>query len=285
MSIWTDLTPTAFELTYVDAGGIPTRALIAGEGQDVLCLHGTSGHLEAFSRNVNAYVDAGYRIHAIDLLGHGYTGKPDKPYELSDYVDHVLAYMDAQGIDKVHLVGESLGGWIGGYLGADHAQRLHSLQLIAAGGTKANPTIMERIKNSTTEAVMSDDMDLTRQRLHLLMANPERDVSEELVEIRYAIYHQPEFQANVHNLLSLQEMERRQRNLLQPEQLQQIATPTLIVWGRNNPFGEVPEAQMMHENVKGSELVLFDDCGHWPQHEQSEQYHEVAFDFLRRAAG
>lgn len=281
MSIWTDLTPIPFCVTQVDAGGVSTRALVAGEGEDAIFLHGTSGHLEAFTRNIGAYVEAGYRCHAIDMLGHGYTGKPDKPYEIPDYVDHVLAYLDAQGIDRVHLVGESLGGWVAAYIASDTPERVRTLQLIAAGGTKANPEIMERLIRSTTEAVMSDDKDLTRQRLHLLMANPERDVSEELVDIRYRIYHTPEFQANVGNLLSLQDMDRRQRNLLREDRLERIKVPTLVVWGRNNPFGEVPEAEMMHDAIEGSRLELLDDCGHWPQHEQAEAYNQIALEFLQ----
>ena len=62
MTIWTDLTGIAFCLDYVDAGGISTRALRAGppEGQDVIFLHGTSGHLEAFSRNIVPHVEAGF---------------------------------------------------------------------------------------------------------------------------------------------------------------------------------------------------------------------------------
>lgn len=282
MSIWTDLTGTAFCLDMVDAGGIPTRALIAGpeSGSDVIFMHGTSGHLEAFTRNIVPHVEAGFRCHAIDLLGHGYTGKPDYHYEIPKYVDHLVAYMDAQGIEKAHLVGESLGGWVAGYLASDQPDRVISLQMVAAGGTKANPEIMERIKNSTTQAVLEDDIDLTRKRLHLLMHDGEKDVSEELVEARYAIYHHPDFQANLHNLLCLQNMEIRQRNLMTNERLQRITVPTLVVWGNENPFGDVPEANNMHAMIAGSQLELIGSCGHWPQHEQAEIYNPMSIEFL-----
>ena len=82
MTAWTDLTPVAYSVDYVDAGGVPTRSLQAGDGRDVVFLHGTSGHLEAFMRNISRPRRAGYRCHAIDMLGHGYTGKPDYPYEI-----------------------------------------------------------------------------------------------------------------------------------------------------------------------------------------------------------
>jgi 2-hydroxy-6-oxonona-2,4-dienedioate hydrolase len=285
MSIWTDLTGIEFALEYVDAGGIKTRALTAGEGEDVIFLHGTSGHLEAFSRNFVPHVKAGFRCHAIDALGHGYTDKPDFQYEIPKYVEHVINYMDAQGIEKAHFGGESLGGWTAGLLAINHPERVRSLQMIAAGGTKANPEIMDRIKKSTTKAVTEDNIDLTRQRLHLLMHNPERDVSQELVEVRHAIYHTPEFVGKIHNLLCLQNMEIRQRNMLRSEDLAKIKAPTLVIWGRNNPFGEVPEAQKMHEDIAGSRLELFDDCGHWPQHERCDIYNDLAIAFLKEHTG
>ncbi|MEM1389592.1 MAG: alpha/beta fold hydrolase [Pseudomonadota bacterium] len=284
MTIWGDLLGLEFEVKHIDAKGVKTRALIAGKGQDVIMMHGTSGHMEAFTRNIRAHVEAGFRCHSIDALGHGFTGKPDFNYEIPSYVEHVINYMDAMGIEKAHLAGESLGGWTATILTLNHPERVRSLQLIAAGGTKANPEIMERIRNSTTAAVMEDDIDLTRKRLQLLM-HDNADATEELVETRYTIYHQPEFQKNLHNLLCLQNMEIRQRNMMQPEQLQQITVPTLIIWGRNNPFGEVPEADKMHENIAESKLELFDECGHWPQHECPELYNRIAIAFLQENSG
>jgi 2-hydroxy-6-oxonona-2,4-dienedioate hydrolase len=279
-TIWTELAGIDFELTTVDAGGVPTRSLQAGAGEPVIFLHGTSGHLEAFTRNVAAHA-ASYRVHAIDMLGHGYTGKPDYPYEIPRYRDHLLAYLDAAGIEKAHIVGESLGGWVGARTAIDDPDRIASLQLLCAGGTVANPEVMERIRTSTRKAVTTDDVELTRSRMRLLMAD-DADATEELVAVRHAIYHQPDFVANIENLLCLQDLETRLRNILQSEDLAKVDVPTLIVWGRNNPFGEVPEADAMHANIKGSELVLFDDCGHWPQHEQAAQYNPLSLDFLNR---
>lgn len=284
MSIWTELGPIPHRVEYIDAGGVPTRTLRAGdpEAQAVVFLHGTSGHIEAFYRNIAAHAE--YDVYAIDMLGHGYTGKPDKPYEIADYVTHLLDFLDAAGIERAHIVGESLGGWVGARTAIEHPERVISLQLLCAGGTVANPEIMERIRTSTKRAVASDDIELTRRRLRLLMAD-DADATEELVACRHAIYHAADFVANVDNLLSLQDMERRRRNLLRPEQLARITTPTLIVWGRQNPFGDVPEASAMHEAIPGSQLELFDDCGHWPQHEQAARYNPISLAFLRKAAG
>ncbi|WP_439657642.1 alpha/beta fold hydrolase [Lentzea sp. HUAS TT2] len=283
MSIWTDLSPLPHRVEYVDAAGVPTRTLRAGDpdAEAVVFLHGTSGHLEAFSRNISAHAE--FDVHAVDMLGHGYTGKPARPYEIADYVRHLLDYFDAVGIGSAHIVGESLGGWVGARAAIDFPERVTSLQLLCAGGTVANPEVMNRIRTSTKDAVATDDVELTRKRLRLLMAS-EQDATEELVEVRHAIYHTPEFVANVDNLLSLQDMERRQRNLLRPEELARITQPTLIVWGRQNPFGEVPEATRMHQNIPGSRLELFEECGHWPQHEQAARFNPLSLEFLRKAS-
>ncbi|WP_340539292.1 alpha/beta fold hydrolase [Nocardioides sp. GXZ039] len=280
-TIWGELADLDFTLTTVDAGGVPTRSLQAGHGEEsIIFLHGTSGHLEAFIRNLRPHAEK-YTVHAIDMLGHGYTGKPDFPYEIPRYRDHLLAYMDAVGIEKAHIGGESLGGWVGGRTAIDNPERVATLQLLCAGGTVANPEVMERIRTSTRLAVETDDIELTRKRMRLLMADPV-NATEELVAVRHAIYHRPEFVANIDNLLSLQDMDTRLRNILKPEDLAQITVPTLIVWGRNNPFGQIPEATAMHDNIAGSELVLLDECGHWPQHEQAEQYNRISLDFLAK---
>jgi 2-hydroxy-6-oxonona-2,4-dienedioate hydrolase len=283
VSIWTELSPIAFRVEYVDANGVATRTLRAGnaDAEAVVFLHGTSGHLEAFTRNIAAHAD--YDLHAIDMLGHGYTGKPSRPYEIADYAGHLRDYLDAVGVRRAHIVGESLGGWVGARVAIDHPERVLSLQLLCAGGTVANPAVMERIRTSTKSAVASDDIELTRKRLRLLMAD-DANATEELVEIRHAIYHQPDFVSNVDNLLSLQDMERRQRNLLRPDDLARITAATLVVWGRQNPFGEVPEASAMHEAIPGSQLELFENCGHWPQHEQADRYNQLSLGFLRKAA-
>jgi 2-hydroxy-6-oxonona-2,4-dienedioate hydrolase len=86
--------------------------------------------------------------------------------------------------------------------------------------------------------------------------------------------------AGIDKLLALQEMDNRRQDLLTPEQMGRISSPTLIVWGAENPFGDVPEAQRMHEAIPGSRLEIFPECGHWPQHEHAGRFNELALKFL-----
>jgi 2-hydroxy-6-oxonona-2,4-dienedioate hydrolase len=278
MTIWTELAGTAFEVSYEPVNSARTRVLRAGQGDPVVMLHGTSGHLEAFVRNVPSF-SSHFEVHALDMLGHGYTENPGGDLRIPRYVQHVIDYLDSRGIERASFIGESLGGWVSGRLAADHPERVSKLVLVAPGGTVANPAVMDRIRSSTTAAVSSNDRALTRQRLELLMHDPV-NVSEELVDVRHTIYHRPEFVAGIDQLLCLQKMENRVEDLLTAEQMAAITAPTLIVWGAQNPFGDVPEAQRMHASIPGSELEILPECGHWPQHEHSDRFNELALKFL-----
>jgi 2-hydroxy-6-oxonona-2,4-dienedioate hydrolase len=281
-SIWMDLIEVDFAVRRTTVTGLQTRSLVAGQGPPVVFLHGTSGHLEAFSRNVRAHVDAGYSCHLVDLMGHGRTeGRNGVAYEIPLYVDHLRGYIAEQNLGRVNLVGESLGGWVSAWLTSEYPAEVTTLQLVAAGGTRAVPEVMERIRKSTLLAVRSDNLDVTRSRLELLLHDPAKDLSEELVQVRHHLYHRAEFVQNIENLLCLQQMDVRTRNLLSPERLNRLAqVPTLIVWGNQNPFGDVPEAVAMKENIPGSELVIFPECGHWPQHEWPERFNDLSIGFL-----
>ncbi|MER5753684.1 alpha/beta fold hydrolase [Streptomyces sp. NPDC002088] len=284
MSLWTQLTGTNYSISHDPVNGALTRVLRAGEApsgsgrEAVILLHGTSGHLEAFVRNVPVLAER-YEVHALDMLGHGYTENPGGDLRIPRYVQHVIDYLDARGIQRAHFIGESLGGWVSGRLAADHPGRVGRLILVAPGGTVANPEVMDRIRTSTRAAVTSDDRALTRRRLELLMHDPS-NVSDELVDVRHAIYHRPEFVAGIDALLCLQQMENRTEDLLTPEQMARIQARTLIVWGAQNPFGDVPEAHRMQQSIPGSALEIFPECGHWPQHEHAEKFNKLALEFL-----
>jgi 2-hydroxy-6-oxonona-2,4-dienedioate hydrolase len=279
MSMWTDLAAVEFELGYIDAGGIRTRALRAGRGEPVVFLHGTSGHLEAFIRNVPAHAES-FRCHAFDMVGHGYSSKPNFPFRIARYVEHVLAYFDAVGIARANLVGESLGGWVAARLAADHPDRVHHLSLLVPGGTLLDPRSMERIKRTITDAVCTGDIALTRERLEGLMYESQGNVTDELVQVRHAIYTQPDFRASLANLLCLQDPTTRAEDMLTDNQLARIIAPTLIVWGRENHLGGVSEGERIHGLIHDSRLEVFENCGHWPQYEHAERFNNVNVAFM-----
>ena len=93
-SVWSDLQGVPFSQGYLDAGGVRTRYLHAGDpGKPALVfLHGSGGHAEAYVRNLEAHAEH-FSTWSIDMLGHGYTDKPGHPLEVSHYVDHLMAFL------------------------------------------------------------------------------------------------------------------------------------------------------------------------------------------------
>lgn len=268
-----------FAQRYYDAGGIRTRALEAGSGDPLIFLHGTGGHAETYTRNIAAHSEH-FHVYAIDMLGHGFTDKPNKPHTIPDYVDHLLAFMDAIGARKVRLSGESLGGWVACWAASSHPERFRRLLLNTAGGRTANAEVLGKLKTLTLNAVKSATRESVRQRLEWLMENP-ASVTEELVEIRYRIYSQPEFRTNIDNIVVILDLETRLKNLLTDEMLNRIKAPTLVLWTTHDPMATVEVGEKMHKAIPGSRFVVMEECGHWPQYEKPDEFNSISIDFFR----
>jgi Predicted hydrolases or acyltransferases (alpha/beta hydrolase superfamily) len=91
-------------------------------------------------------------VVAIDMLGHGWTDKPEINYQVKDYADHVLAVLKALGRERAHITGESLGGWVATYLAVHRPEVVDHLVLNTAGGWTAHPEVMARLKSLSNQA-------------------------------------------------------------------------------------------------------------------------------------
>jgi 2-hydroxy-6-oxonona-2,4-dienedioate hydrolase len=167
----------AFEQAYVDVDGVRTRYLHAGQkGKPALIfIHGTGGHAEAYSRNLAAHGEH-FDVYAIDMLGHGFTGKPDKPYLIDDYVAHLRGFMDTLKIDRASLSGESLGGWVAAPFAVVHPERVDKLVLNTASGDKVNPEALPGCARSV-EAINDPSYERIKGRLEWLMHDKSRSTT------------------------------------------------------------------------------------------------------------
>jgi pimeloyl-ACP methyl ester carboxylesterase len=283
-SAWVDM--LGGEITYFNAGGIRTRCLHAGSGEPLILLHGMGGHAEAYLKNIMP-IASRFHVYAIDMVGHGFTDKPAIGYAVPDFVNHVANFIDAIGAGKVHLQGESLGGWVAALMGIDHPEKVRSVILNTNAGlqlTEKPPEVeanaVERLRNLTKEAAAVPTRESVQRRLDWLFLNPKKSVTEELVEIRYRIYSQPETQKVMPTIIENMTGPSRQPYMLTRERLSKIKAPTMIVWTRHNPTTPWQVGQMAHEIIKGSTFHVMEDCGHWPQWEQPEEFNKHMLDFL-----
>ena len=279
-SVWSDLQGVPFEQGYLDAGGVRTRYLRAGDpGRPVLILlHGSGGHAEAYVRNLEAHAEH-FWTWSIDMLGHGYTGKPGHPLEVGHYVEHLMAVFDAIGAERASLSGESLGGWVAARAAVDHPDKIDRLVLNTAGGSQADLEVMQRIITLSMAAAENPTWETVQARIKWLMADKSKDY-DDLVASRQRVYRQPGFVGAMRDIMALQDPEIRARNLLGPAEYGSITAPTMVLWTSDDPTADVTEGRRIASMIPGARFELIPGCGHWPQYEDAKTFNRLHLDFL-----
>lgn len=284
-SIWNTLQGVEFKQTYIDAGGIRTRSITAGDGPVLIFLHGTGGHAEAYLRNIEAHAKH-FTVHAIDMVGHGYTDMPDIDYSPQHYVDHLLAFVDAIGADKVHISGESLGAQVAAWFALQHPDRVNKIVMntgILLPPDEAGKKDLQDLLDRSRKAAGTPDRDAIRMRLRWLVYE-DHSVTEELITARKMIYDQPGRAAVIRQIA-----EQSIGALLDPaiaekwnnpKLLTQLTVPTLVLWTRYNPGQLVPLAEEGAALIPNAELVVLQNSAHWPQWEEPEEFNRVHIEYL-----
>ncbi|BBY59996.1 alpha/beta fold hydrolase [Mycolicibacterium sarraceniae] len=279
-SVWSDLQGVAFSQGYLDVGGVRTRYLHAGDrgNPTLVLLHGSGGHAEAYVRNLEAHAEH-FSTWSIDMVGHGYTDKPGHLLQIPHYVDHLANFLDTIGVDRAHISGESLGGWVASRFAVGHADRLERLVLNTAGGSQADPEVMKRIITLSMAAAENPSWETVQARIKWLMADKSKDY-DDIVASRQRVYRQPGFVAAMRDIMALQDPEIRQPNLMSPSDYGTITAPTLVLWTSDDPTADVSEGRRISEMIPGARFEVMEGCGHWPQYEDPKTFNRLHIDFL-----
>jgi pimeloyl-ACP methyl ester carboxylesterase len=242
MSLWTD--SLGAEVRFHQAGPWRTRALEAGTGDEhVVLIGGITGHIEGWTRNVVPLSEYGLNVHAIDAIGHGYTDKPvDAMYTAPLFVEHLIAFLDARGIERAHLVGQSLGGWIALYAAKTHPDRVGKLVHVTGAGVllddearaQESKDVGDRVASVTQRALAAPTLASVRERLEWLMYDP-ATVTDELVESRYRIYTLPDSVAAMPKLVAEAPGAANRPYMLTENDLRALDHKTLVLWTDHNP--------------------------------------------------
>ena len=282
MTLWTELAGLDYSVRHVAVRPWSTRLLDCGDGPALILMHCTGGHLEAYARNLRA-LSRGYRVIAYDYPGHGWTTTTRHDLEIDDYVEHLAGLLDVLGVERAHLSGESLGGWVAVKFAARYPERVGRLVLNTPGGTMATPEVMERIRVLSQAAADDPSEERIRTRLEWLMASPD-SVTDELVAIRRGVYSRAGFAESMRHILCLQDPGVRRRNLVTDAELGAITAPTLVIWTSDDPSGPAKAGLDLAERVRGAQFRLIKDAGHWPQWERSHEFDAIVLEFLGRAS-
>jgi 2-hydroxy-6-oxonona-2,4-dienedioate hydrolase len=143
----------------------------------------------------------------------------------------------------------------------------------------ANPKVMERLYTLSMEAARDPSWERVKARLEWLMADPAM-VTDDLIRTRQAIFQQPDWLKACEMNMALQNPEIRARNMLTDDLLARIQAPALVLWTTKDPSGPVDEAKRIASVITNAQLAVMDNCGHWPQYEDTETFNKIHLDFL-----
>jgi pimeloyl-ACP methyl ester carboxylesterase len=254
-----------------------------GKGPAVVLVHGFNHHAEAWIRNIAPIAQAGFRVIAIDLPGFGRSGMPPMRYSLKGYSAFLERLLDALELDRAHLVGNSMGGAIVLRTALDHPSRVISVTGVdSAGMFDAVPRVWTLAATPVARLLMRPFLGNRTliQQSHRRAYHDGRLSSPLQVDRIAEAYLQPGYKEHI--------MAMAESMFLAPEdellwsRLPRIATPTLIVWGRQDRTLPVAHGYRAAHRIPGSELVIYDRCGHLPMYEKPDEFNRDLVAFLRR---
>lgn len=281
-SIWTYLRELEFRQGFVNIGGIRTRYAEAGspDKPHAILLHGTGGHWETFAPNLGPLSEH-FHCVAIDMVGNGFSEKPDYDYEIAVYVEQVLGVMTHFNMASAHFIGMSLGAWVSAAVATEHPDRVDKVILMSPAGLIATASNMARIRAERTEAVNNPSWESLHKVFAHLIAD-EANRLPDLIALRQAIYRREDTRTTIDHLLILQDAETRDRNLIPEEKWATIAAPTLVVASGKDEGEYQSTAHIVADLIPRAEVFEMPAVRHWPHFEDPAAFNPTAVEFLRR---
>lgn len=253
---------------YHDAGGGPPVLLIHGSGPGVSAWANWRGVLPALAAT-------GRRAIAPDIVGFGYTERPPGfSFDRESWVGHLVGFLDALGLDRVSIIGNSFGGALALWLATRHPQRVDRLVLMGSAGTPFPLT-------SGLDAVWGyEPSERNMRRLLEIFSFDRSYLGPDLARLRY----QASIRPGAHESYAAMFPAPRQRAVdalaLDDATLRTVPHETLIVHGREDNVIPLEASLRLHELIPRSRLHVFGRCGHWTQIERREEFLHLLGGFL-----
>jgi pimeloyl-ACP methyl ester carboxylesterase len=208
----------------------------------------------------------------MDLPGFGLTGPaPDGDYRMERYADFIAALMDQLGVRRAVLAGNSLGGGIAWHTAVRHPERVSRLVLVDATGyplqSTSVPLGFRLAQIGWLQPLMSQLLprDMIESSVRNVYADPGK-VTPELVDRYYELTLRAGNRVSLSQRLKLRETDEQYAGLIKT-----IRQPTLILWGAQDQLITEPSGQRFHQDIAGSQYVVFDALGHVPQEEDPKR--------------
>jgi len=248
--------PHTPETSFVDIAGRKTQVTRGGSGPPLLYLHSAGGETE-WTRYHDMLADS----FEVFLPAHpGFDGSEglETVDSVTDFAWHYVDFLDHFDLDRVPIVGFSLGGWTGMELSVLRPERVSHLVLVNAAGI--------RIPEFPMAELFGDDLEAFRS---LLYFDPDSPAVEESMPTSNQ-------DPRLFQWLKAREATAKVgwqpylHNPKLPQQLRRIASPTRILWGRHDRLIPVATGEYLEEHIPDSSLKILEEAGHMLPFEHPE---------------
>lgn len=264
----------------VQTGNFKTNYHDYGTGDPVLLIHGSGPGVSSWANwsKVMPRLSARRRVLALDMLGFGYTERPDGiSFSMDIWTKQVVDFLDAMRLDKVDVVGNSFGGALALSLAINYPDRARKIVLMGSMGVTF--PITEGLDTVWGYQPTPDNM---FELLNLFVFNKAL-ATKELAQLRYDASIQPGFQESFSAMFP----EPRQKSVdalaKNQDRISGIDKPVLIIHGRDDKVIPVEASYKIFSLIDDAQLHIFGKCGHWTQIEHTDKFVALVDNFLEEA--
>ena len=251
------------ELVYLDGG----------RGDPLLLIHGFGADCDAWPL-LAMHLNQRFRIVAPDLPGFGDSSRrPEASYSLDDQLARLEAFAAALGLDRFHLAGNSMGGYLAAHYAARHPEQVMSLWLLAPAGvsTAEESELQQMLARGENPLLVESEADF-RRLLSMCVAKSQYVPGAVIKALAARAISDKAFHNKLFDELfaSASPLE---------GVLEGLSVPTLIQWGDEDRLLHVSGAQVLHRLLPNSQLCLMHHTGHVPMREDPRGSARAFLDF------
>ncbi len=247
----------------------------AGEGLSLVLMHGIGANAAQFRAQMADLSDA-FDVIAWDAPGYGRSSDPPGDWTMAEYADTLAGFLDALGIEKAHLLGQSWGGVLAQQFYGQYGDRVRSLILsdTTLGGDAARSDTDTRLQARLRAADTMTPAAFAHARAPQLLAPNAPPALLHEVEAVLAQIHPEGFRTAA---IALAHADTRAI-------LPRIMVPTLVLCGELDQVTRPMVGTRLLSEIPGARIVEFADAGHLANQEQPDRYNATVRDFLRTVA-
>ncbi|MDP3872409.1 MAG: alpha/beta hydrolase [Methyloversatilis sp.] len=262
------------------AAGIKTNYHDLGSGFPVLMLHGSGPGVSAWAnwRLVMPSLAEHARVIAPDMAGFGYTERrPDLRYDMDTWVAQAVGMLDALGIERADLVGNSFGGGLALQMAIRHPHRIRRLVLMGSVGVRFDIT-------PALDAVWGYTPSIEAMRGLLDLFAWDRSLAnDDLAKLRYEASIRPGFQESFAAMFPAPRQRWVNAMASSVEDIKSLPHETLVIHGREDKVIPLDTSLTLAQWIPNAQLHVYGKCGHWTQIEHSARFARLVGDFLNES--